>query len=190
MTASRHLDAFFYQIGYIEGKSFETQQDMLAFMKENGLNISPFVRPAQTIEEALEAVHEIEQKRETLDFLIDGATIKITDMRTREVLGTTDKFPRWSIAFKFPAQETVTKLLKITWEVGRTGKLTPLAHLSPVDICGVTVKRATLNRSGCAAPTTLSRKSWASFGMAKAKRRKRISSRRRSAPHAAANWSS
>ena len=145
VTASRHLDAFFYQIGYIEGKSFETQQDMLAFMKENGLNISPFVRPAQTIGEALEAVHEIEQKRETLDFLIDGATIKITDMRTREVLGTTDKFPRWSIAFKFPAQETVTKLLKITWEVGRTGKLTPLAHLSPVDICGVTVKRATLN---------------------------------------------
>ena len=145
VTASRHLDAFFYQIGYIEGKSFETQQDMLDFMKENGLNISPFVRPAQTIEEALEAVHEIERARETLDFLIDGATIKITDMRTREVLGTTDKFPRWSIAFKFPAQETVTKLLKITWEVGRTGKLTPLAHLSPVDICGVTVKRATLN---------------------------------------------
>ncbi|MEE0401480.1 MAG: NAD-dependent DNA ligase LigA [Christensenellales bacterium] len=145
VTASRHLDAFFYQIGYIEGMSFETQQDMLAFMKENGLNISPFVCPAQTIEEALKAVHEIEQKRETLDFLIDGATIKITDMRTREVLGTTDKFPRWSIAFKFPAQETVTKLLKITWEVGRTGKLTPLAHLSPVDICGVTVKRATLN---------------------------------------------
>lgn len=145
VTASRHLDAFFYQIGYIEGGSFETQQDMLDFMKANGLNISPFVRPAQTIEEALEAVHQIEKERETLDFLIDGATIKITDMRTREVLGTTDKFPRWSIAFKFPAQETVTKLLKITWEVGRTGKLTPLAHLSPVDICGVTVKRATLN---------------------------------------------
>lgn len=145
VTASRHLDVFFYQIGYIEGRSFETQQDMLDFMKTNGLNISPFVRPAQTIEEALEAVHQIEKERETLDFLIDGATIKITDMRTREVLGTTDKFPRWSIAFKFPAQETVTKLLKITWEVGRTGKLTPLAHLSPVDICGVTVKRATLN---------------------------------------------
>ena len=145
VTASRHLDAFFYQIGYIEGRSFETQQDMLDFMKTNGLNISPFVRPAQTIEEALEAVHQIEKERESLDFLIDGATIKITDMRTREVLGTTDKFPRWSIAFKFPAQETVTKLLKITWEVGRTGKLTPLAHLYPVDICGVTVKRATLN---------------------------------------------
>lgn len=65
VTASRHLDAFFYQIGYIEGRSFETQQDMLDFMKANGLNISPFVRPAQTIEEALEAVHQIEKERET-----------------------------------------------------------------------------------------------------------------------------
>ena len=162
VTASRHLDAFFYQIGYIEGRSFETQQDMLDFMKANGLNISPFVRPAQTIEEALEAVHQIEKERETLDFLIDGATIKITDMRTREVLGTTDKFPRWSIAFKFPAQETVTKLLKITWEVGRTGKLTPLAHLSPVDICGVTVKRATLNNYDdiCRKRVRIGREGW------------------------------
>ena len=148
VTASRHLDAFFYQVGYIEGKSFETQYDMLDFLRENGLNVSPYVHPAETIEEALEAVHDVEARRETLDYLIDGATIKITDMRTREVLGTTDKFPRWSIAFKFPAQETVTKLLKVTWELGRTGKLTPLAHLSPVDICGVTVKRATLNNYG------------------------------------------
>ena len=148
VTASRHLDAFFYQVGYIEGKSFETQYDMLDFLRENGLNVSPYVYPAETIEEALKAVHDVEAHRETLDYLIDGATIKITDMRTREVLGTTDKFPRWSIAFKFPAQETVTKLLKVTWELGRTGKLTPLAHLSPVDICGVTVKRATLNNYG------------------------------------------
>lgn len=148
VTASRHLDAFFYQVGYIEGKSFETQYDMLDFLRENGLNVSPYVHPAETIEEALKAVHDVEAHRETLDYLIDGATIKITDMRTREVLGTTDKFPRWSIAFKFPAQETVTKLLKVTWELGRTGKLTPLAHLSPVDICGVTVKRATLNNYG------------------------------------------
>ncbi|MFR8977485.1 MAG: hypothetical protein ACLVJB_06675 [Christensenellales bacterium] len=159
--------------------------------------------PAQTIEEALEAVHQIEKERETLDFLIDGATIKITDMRTREVLGTTDKFPRWSIAFKFPAQETVTKLLKITWEVGRTGKLTPLAHLFPVDICGVTVKRATLNnyddicrkrvrieaRFGYAALMTSFRKSWALFGMGRAKRRRRIFSRRRFVRPAADRWS-
>ena len=148
VTASRNLDALFYQIGYIEGRSFETQQEMIAFMQENGLPVSPFAKEAETIDEALDFVREIEAQRDTLDFLIDGATIKLTDMRTREVLGTTDKFPRWAIAFKFAAQETVTKLLDISWELGRTGKLTPLAHLEPVDICGVTVKRATLNNYG------------------------------------------
>ena len=148
VTASRNLDALFYQVGYIEGRSFASQQEMLAFLKENGLPVSPFAGYADTIEEALALVHGIEQERNTLDFLIDGATIKLTDMRTREVLGTTDKFPRWSIAFKFAAQETVTRLEDISWELGRTGKLTPLAHLAPVDICGVTVKRATLNNYG------------------------------------------
>ena len=148
VTASRHLDAFFYQVGYIEGCSFATQQEMLSFLRENGLNVSPLCREAATIEEAMQIVHEIERDRDTLDFLIDGATIKLTDMRTREVLGTTDKFPRWSVAFKFPAEETVTTLLNVSWELGRTGKLTPLAHLEPVDICGVTVRRATLNNYG------------------------------------------
>lgn len=148
VTASRNLDALFYQVGYIEGRSFETQAEMLDFLRENGLPVSPYTGYAASIEEALELVHKIEAERDTLDFLIDGATIKLTDMRTREVLGTTDKFPRWSIAFKFPAQETMTKLLDVTWELGRTGKLTPLAHLEPVDICGVTVKRATLNNYG------------------------------------------
>ena len=148
VTASRHLDAFFYQVGYIEGKLFETQKDMMAFLEENGFCLSPFVRYSSSIEAALELIRSIEQERDTLDFLIDGATIKLSDMRTREVLGTTDKFPRWSVAFKFAAQETVTMLEDVSWELGRTGKLTPLAHLAPVDICGVTVKRATLNNYG------------------------------------------
>ena len=148
VTASRNLDALFYQVGYIEGRSFETQTEMLDFLRENGLPVSPYTGYAASIEEALALVHRIEAERDSLDFLIDGATIKLTDMRTREVLGTTDKFPRWSVAFKFPAQETVTKLLNVSWELGRTGKLTPLAHLEPVDICGVTVKRATLNNYG------------------------------------------
>ena len=148
VTASRNLDALFYQVGYIEGRSFDTQAEMLDFLRENGLPVSPYTGYAASIEEALALVHRIEAERDSLDFLIDGATIKLTDMRTREVLGTTDKFPRWSIAFKFPAQETVTKLLNVSWELGRTGKLTPLAHLEPVDICGVTVKRATLNNYG------------------------------------------
>ena len=148
VTASRNLSALFYQVGYIEGRSFETQAQMLDFLRENGLPVSPYTGYAASIEEAMALVHGIEAERDSLDFLIDGATIKLMDMRTREVLGTTDKFPRWSIAFKFPAQETVTKLLAISWELGRTGKLTPLAHLEPVDICGVTVRRATLNNYG------------------------------------------
>ncbi|MDO5378190.1 MAG: NAD-dependent DNA ligase LigA [Clostridia bacterium] len=148
VTASRHLDALFYQVGYIEGRSFATQQEMLDFLRANGLSVSPFAEKAKTIEDALACVGRVEEQRETLDFLIDGATIKLTDMRTREVLGNTDKFPRWSIAFKFPAQETVTTLEHVSWELGRTGKLTPLAHLAPVDICGVTVRRATLNNYG------------------------------------------
>ena len=145
VTASRHLDAFFYQVGYIEGNYFDTQKDMLRFLSENGFSVSPFVRYVDTIDEALEVISFIEQERDSLDYLIDGATIKVVDMRTREVLGTTDKFPRWSVAFKFAAQETVTKLENVSWELGRTGKLTPLAHLVPVEICGVTVRRATLN---------------------------------------------
>ena len=148
VTASRHLDAFFYQVGYIEGQHFDTQADMITFLSGNGFCVSPFVRYAKTIDEALEVINSIEKERNSLDFLIDGATIKLTDMRTREVLGTTDKFPRWSVAYKFAAQETVTRLEDISWELGRTGKLTPLAHLAPVDICGVTVKRATLNNYG------------------------------------------
>ena len=148
VTASRNLDALFYQVGYIEGRSFDSQAEMLDFLRENSLPVSPYTGYAASIEEAMTLVHRIEEERDSLDFLIDGATIKLTDMRTREVLGTTDKFPRWSIAFKFPAQETVTRLLDISWELGRTGKLTPLAHLEPVDICGVTVKRATLNNYG------------------------------------------
>ena len=148
VTASRQLDALFYQVGYIEGRSFLTQGEMLDFLKENGLPISPYAREAQTVDEALSLVDEIEAQRDSLDFLIDGATVKLTDMRTREVLGNTDKFPRWAVAYKFAAQEVITKLLDVSWELGRTGKLTPLAHLEPVDICGVTVKRATLNNYG------------------------------------------
>ncbi|MBR3796769.1 MAG: NAD-dependent DNA ligase LigA [Clostridia bacterium] len=148
VTASRNLDALFYQVGYIEGRSFSSQQEMIDFLRENGLPVSPFMKAADSIEDAMKLVHEIEEQRDSLDFLIDGATIKLTDMRTREVLGTTDKFPRWAIAYKFAAQETVTTLQDVSWELGRTGKLTPLAHLEPVDICGVTVKRATLNNFG------------------------------------------
>ena len=145
VTARRTLDAFFYHVSAIEGKMLANQVEALAFLKENGLPVSDFARPAATIGEAMEAVRAIEASRASLDFLIDGAVIKVNDFATREALGYTDKFPRWAVAYKFEAEETTTKVLDVTWELGRTGKLTPLAHLEPVELSGVTVRRATLN---------------------------------------------
>ncbi|MBE5782721.1 MAG: NAD-dependent DNA ligase LigA [Clostridiales bacterium] len=148
ITASRNLSAFFYQVGTIENAPFSDQKGMVEFLKEQGFSISPYFHIASTREEALRLVKEIEQKRSSLDFLIDGAVIKVMDQRTREFMGFTDKFPRWAVAYKFAAEEATATLENVTWELGRTGKLTPLAHVSPVDFAGVTVKKATLNNMG------------------------------------------
>ena len=148
VTAQRKLDAFFYSVGYIEGKEFHTHEEMMDFLRENRFPVAPYSRSVATLDEAMACLREIEAQRETLDFLIDGAVIKISDMATQRALGYTDKFPRWAIAYKFAAQEMVTKLIDVTWELGRTGKLTPLAHLESVEIGGVTVSRATLNNIG------------------------------------------
>lgn len=148
VTASRKLDAFFYQVGYIEGRSFTDHREMIDFLRENHFQVTPYLKMASTVDEAMSAVREVEAQRESLDFLIDGAVIKITSFSLRSAMGYTDKFPRWALAYKFAAQESVTRLENVTWELGRTGKLTPLAHLTPVDIGGVTVKRATLNNIG------------------------------------------
>ena len=148
VTASRKLDARFYNVGYIEGRTFRDQADMLEFLRENRFPVSDCEKMAASIDEAVTAVGEIELSRGDLDYLIDGAVIKITDFKTREALGATDKFPRWAIAYKFEAEEVTATLEKVTWELGRTGKLTPLAHVSPVELAGATVKRATLNNFG------------------------------------------
>ena len=145
VTASRHLDCFCYNVGYIEGKQFTDQEEMLAFLKENGFPVSPFIRYCDSSAAVMEQIRLAEQTRGQLDFLIDGMVIKVTDFRLREQLGETEKFPRWAIAFKFAAEEATSVVESVTWEVGRTGKLTPLAHLSPVELAGATIRRATLN---------------------------------------------
>ena len=118
---------------------------MLDFLKNNGFQVSPYLGSSKG-REALEAcILEIEKRRSELDWLIDGVVIKVGDYSLREKMGYTEKFPRWGVAYKFKAEECVTKLLDVTWELGRTGKLTPLAHVEPVDFYGVTVKKATLN---------------------------------------------
>ncbi len=145
VTAKRNLDAFFYNIGYIEGKSFDTHMAMLDFLKENRFPVSPYIRHCNDIQQVVEVVEAAAKGLGGLDFLIDGLVIKVNHRVTREALGYTQKFPRWAIAYKFEAQEVTTQLKAVYWQVGRTGKLTPSAELEPVDIGGVTVSRATLN---------------------------------------------
>ena len=144
-TAKRNLDAFFYNIGYIEGRSFETHMEMIEFLMENRFPVSPYIKHCSSIQQVIKEVESSVEKIAGLDYLIDGLVIKINHRVTREALGYTQKFPRWAIAYKFEAQEVTTTLNAVCWQVGRTGKLTPSAELEAVDIGGVTVSRATLN---------------------------------------------
>ena len=145
VTAARRLDACFYDVGYIEGKAFANQREMMDFLRENRFPVSDCEIYCPTLERAIEAVREIEQTRGDLDYMIDGAVLKLCDFATRDALGFTDKFPRWAVAYKFEAEEVTTLLTDVTWQIGRTGKLTPLAHVEPVELAGATVRRATLN---------------------------------------------
>ncbi|HEY8529443.1 MAG TPA: NAD-dependent DNA ligase LigA, partial [Paenibacillaceae bacterium] len=148
VTASRRLDAFFYNVGYAEGVSFANHREMMEFLRNNRFPVNPYVCYCSTVEEVAAEVERLAAKRGEFDYLIDGVVIKLTDMRTREVLGFTDKFPRWAVAFKFEAEEATTVLRAVTWEVGRTGKLTPVARVEPVELGGVTVQNCTLNNWG------------------------------------------
>ena len=148
VTAARKLDAFFYQVGTIDDAPFADHEGMIAFLQQNGFPVSPYLTVADTYDQLTAAIAGIEACRDTLDFLIDGAVVKVTSLRTREAMGNTDKFPRWAVAYKFAAEENIATLLDVTWQLGRTGKLTPLAHLTPTEIGGVTVQRATLNNYG------------------------------------------
>ena len=145
VTAERKLIAYFYNVGYIEDKRFETHLEMLQFLRDNRLPVNSYAKVFHDIDGIIEEIDKVKETRKGLDVLTDGLVIKINDMRTREVLGYTLKFPRWAVAYKFEAEETTTKLVDVIWNVGRTGKVTPTAILEPVDIGGVTVKRATLN---------------------------------------------
>lgn len=144
-TARRNLSAFFYNVVYNEGEPFKTYEEMLKFIKEKGFPIDEYIKVCSTVEEIEREIDYIKSIRDTLSYDIDGIVIAINDMKTRELLGYTVKFPKWSLAFKFEAQEATTKLLDVEWNVGRSGRVTPTALLEPVDIGGVTVKRATLN---------------------------------------------
>lgn len=144
-TAKRNLSAFFYDVGYKEGAPFKTYIEMLNFIKIKGFPMDDYIRECTTLDEIQKEIDYIRDIRFDLNYDIDGLVIAIDDIRTRELLGYTVKFPKWAIAYKFEAQEATTKLLDVEWNVGRSGRVSPTAILEPVELAGVTVKRATLN---------------------------------------------
>lgn len=147
VTAGRKLDMVFYSLGYNTLK-LRSQTELNEFLKENRFATNGVFRRCENHEEIRAVIEEIGRTRDALDFDIDGVVIKTDDFALREELGYTEKFPRWAVAFKFEAEEVVTKLLKVTWMPGRTGKVTPIGHLKPVELCGATISRATLNNIG------------------------------------------
>lgn len=145
VTASRNLDVIFYSVNYIDNTDIKTQVEMHQFLKDNHFNVEDSAKVFSNPDDVIEAVKQIDQAKSSLDFLIDGAVVKLNDISERKLFGYTAKFPKWAIAFKYAAQEMSSKLLAITWQVGRTGKITPIAEIEPVELAGATVKRATLN---------------------------------------------
>lgn len=144
-TARRNLSAFFYDVGYNSGTPFKTYVEMLDFIKAQGIPMDDYRVECETLEEIEREILHIEAIRSELDYDIDGVVIAINDIKTREILGYTVKFPKWAIAYKFEAEEATTTLLSVEWNVGRSGRVAPTAILQPVELAGVTVKRATLN---------------------------------------------
>ena len=144
VTAERHLDFMAYSVGYSD-ITFQSQKEMVDFLVKNKFRIGDYVKFADNMADIQELISEIEGQRNSLDYLIDGAVIKIDAQNYRNELGFTEKSPRWAIAYKYEAEEVTTILKDVIWQVSRTGKLNPLAVLEPVELCGATISRATLN---------------------------------------------
>ena len=148
-TAKRKLGAFFYSVGYMEENApFQDYMEMLQFLRENRLPVAEPIGCYTDANALYDEVERMAEQRKGLNFLTDGLVAKVCDFSQQRALGYTDRFPRWAMAIKFEAEEATTRLLSVSWDVGRTGKLTPLAHLEPVEIGGITVQKATLNNPG------------------------------------------
>ncbi len=147
ITEKRRVEIYFYDVNYMSGGEDFSQVEAHEFLKKEGFKVFPYFRVCKG-QEMLAAIDEIERERKNIDVLTDGAVIKVNDPKVREVMGFTDKFPRWAMAYKFEAEEVTTLLKEVVWQVGRTGKLTPLALLEPVELGGATVSKATLNNYG------------------------------------------
>ena len=147
VTAERGLSFMAYNIGYSE-KQFATQAEMREFLMSEGFETEGAFEVANSISNAVDFANSTEKARPDLDYLIDGVVYKVNDVKLRDEIGVTEKFPKWAVAYKFKADEMTTRLNDVIWQVSRSAKLNPIAVLEPVDIAGVTVARATLNNYG------------------------------------------
>ena len=142
ITRKRNLDAFFY---HVPSTKFKTQEEALNFLKDNNFIVNPNIKKVNSIEEALNYIENATKLRETLPYDIDGVVIKVNEVQKQNELGVTAKYPKWAIAYKFPAEEVTTTLRDCIFTVGRTGQITPNAVLDPVRVMGSTIRRATLH---------------------------------------------
>lgn len=147
VTASRNLSFMAYNIGYSD-RHFASQREMHDFLVKEGFETESDFTVLEGADAAFAFAEKVGELRPTLDFLIDGVVFKVNDTALRDEIGYTEKFPKWAIAYKFKADEMTTVLRDVVWQVSRSAKLNPLAVLDPVDIGGVTVRRATLNNYG------------------------------------------
>lgn len=145
VAAKRNLDSFIYHLPNPQDYNIKTQEESLEFMKSLGFKTNPNNRLVNNIDEVMEFITEKTTTRDNLSYDIDGIVIKVNDLATQQKLGSTVKYPRWAIAYKFPALEVLTKLKDIIFTVGRTGQITPNAVLDPVIVMGSTISRATLH---------------------------------------------
>lgn len=146
ITASRPLDAFIYQLGWMDdGQTLHSHWEILQWLSSLGFKVNPNIERFDSIDEVARFSQEWVEKRESLDYEIDGIVVKVDDLRLQRQLGAVGREPRWAIAFKFPPTQATTKLMRIDVNVGRTGTLNPFAVLDPVRIAGATVKLATLH---------------------------------------------
>jgi len=144
IVAKRRLNVFLYTL-ISEEENFETQFENLELLKKLGFNVNPEAKLCSSIQEVLEACHNLEEKRNTFEYEIDGAVVKVNSVRQQKIIGTIAKSPRWAVAYKFKAKQAFTKINDITWQVGRIGTITPVAELTPVLLAGSTISRATLH---------------------------------------------
>ena len=146
-TAKRRLDFFCYDVLLSPSKIFKSQNEMNEFIKAQGFLTGNYFKQLSSIEEAKQEILHIDEIKDNLDVMIDGMVIKVDDCSVRDEIGSTNKYPKWAMAYKFKPVELSTKLLDVIWQVGRTGKLTPIAILDPIELSGATVSRATLNNT-------------------------------------------